>query len=452
MTKTNWQAIRELAEDLNVLATDVSRSSSDHGPRHWRDVARMGLALWAEGIDIKDDDMVIVLLFAMLHDSQRLNEFSDPDHGDRAAALAGKLASTGGLLDWLDTDRLSRLSIALDSHDRGEVIKPDDDAAIALCWDSDRLTLSRVGITPDPKYLSNPEAMTGVVIGSAYGVVHNDRDFEWERIIECYEELRPLDILNPAVPPQHGRAYRDARRNYGDDLIPQLRLDRGEVITVIRSKYVQDFYMGPAMHAYYNARYLTTAQAAEEALDAGDWTQYILYHEKPYRLDAIYDCIEAGMSPEETAEQLGSAWTHSENIHEQQDEWMDLWNRTRDMGHLEYAMDDEERAKLDALPEIVTVYRGYNRAGRDEGLSWTLKREQAEWFARRWAEASIDEPNRIGPHVTVGTVRRTDILACFVGRGEDEVVILPEDVRVEEHYEVHGPQTHPHQYQPDEAA
>jgi uncharacterized protein len=440
MQQTNWQAICELAEDLDVLATDVARSSTDHGPRHWRDVARVGLGLWAEGVGIKDEDMTIVLLFAMLHDTQRHNEFADPEHGARAAGLAAGLGNSGGLLDWLDNERAMRLSEALTGHDKGGTIDANDDAAIALCWDADRLTLPRVGITPEDRYLSTEQATDSTVKGAVLFLVTEERDYEWARIINAYEKLQPLELLHPALPVQHARAVRNARLEYGRDLMPEVRLDESGSTAVVRSKFVQDIYMGPPMHVYYNARYQSMSDLADEYLAEGEWERFVLCHEKPYRLDAIYEATEAGMRPHETAEQVGSHWVHSENIWQQEEQWIDLWIAARDGGHLERAMDEEERAKLDALPEQVTVYRGYQRRGRDEGLSWTLERRQAEWFAWRWWESRSGEkePDYVGPHVAVGTVRRTDILAYFAGRGEEEIVVLPEDVTIEEHYKVTG--------------
>ena len=35
---------------------------------------------------------------------------------------------------------------------------PQTDPTLAVCLDADRLDLGRVGITPDPKYLSTPTA------------------------------------------------------------------------------------------------------------------------------------------------------------------------------------------------------------------------------------------------------------------------------------------------------
>lgn len=425
---TNWTAIRELADDLELLATDVARSSTDHGPRHWRDVARVGLALWADGVDITLDDLTVVLLFAMLHDTQRHNEFEDPQHGQRAADVASRLGNSGRLLDWLDGDRAVRLHDALIGHDQGVTMDPYDDVAIATCWDADRLTLWRVGITPDAKYLSTSQAKAAGALIASHRLVTGTEDPTWEEIITAYENLSPLDLLDPLIPARYAKVYRDARRRFGDNLHPDLHIDDAGPLTVVRNRFVQDIYMGPASHPLTNVRYMSTRAAADEMWAEDNFAGYVLLHAKPYRLDAIHE-VAPFVLGEQLAELVGDHWTHSENIWQQQAEWADLWIEARDGGHLEHAMDEDERTFLADLPTTVRIYRGYNVEGRDSGLSWTLDQEQAEWFARRWASQSA-----FGSHVAEGTALRESILAYF--SGEHEIVILPEDVNVERIYEV----------------
>ena len=118
---------------------------SFHGPRHWRNVYlnAIDLAQLTDGADVG-----IVRLFAVLHDARRLNEGHDPDHGQRAADLAGQLCGT---LFELDEPRLSILTTACILHDRGQV---SSDLTIGVCWDADRLDLPRVGIAPAPRLMS----------------------------------------------------------------------------------------------------------------------------------------------------------------------------------------------------------------------------------------------------------------------------------------------------------
>ncbi len=53
----------------------------DHGVAHWARVYENGLRLVEETGAIVD----VIRLFAVLHDSRRLNEGTDPEHGPRAA-------------------------------------------------------------------------------------------------------------------------------------------------------------------------------------------------------------------------------------------------------------------------------------------------------------------------------------------------------------------------------
>ena len=83
-----------------------------------------------------------------------------------------------------------------------------------------------------------------------------------------------------------------------------------------------------------------------------------------------------------------------------------------------------ERHQLAALPERVTVYRGVNAYSEPSGLSWTLDRERAEWFARRFPERP-DYPGLVFSYVITGRVLRGRIIALFNARQESEVVVFP---------------------------
>ena len=117
---------------------------SAHGSDHWQRVERNGLKLAQRS----GADVLVVRLFAVLHDSHRQNEWHDPEHGARAAAWARTLC--GKHFDISD-QQLETLCEACVSHDKG---KTSDDATIGTCWDADRLDLPRVGITPAAKFMS----------------------------------------------------------------------------------------------------------------------------------------------------------------------------------------------------------------------------------------------------------------------------------------------------------
>ena len=91
-------------------------------------------------------------LFAVLHDSRRVSEATDPDHGPRAAEFARSLR--GRLFDLPDHEfRLLHRACAGHTHERTH-----PDVTIQTCWDADRLDLGRVGITPHPSRLCTEAA------------------------------------------------------------------------------------------------------------------------------------------------------------------------------------------------------------------------------------------------------------------------------------------------------
>ena len=137
-----------------------------HGWDHWMTVHENGLVLAGEnGADLR-----VVELFALLHDSCRLNDGLDPDHGPRAVDFALGL---NGEFFTLDDPALDILIIAIRDHNAGYV---HEDPTISVCWDADRLDLGRVGITPDPKRLSTAPAKRQETI-----------DYAWEQSMKWLE-------------------------------------------------------------------------------------------------------------------------------------------------------------------------------------------------------------------------------------------------------------------------
>ena len=119
-----------------------------HGWDHWMTVHENGLVLACEN----DADLLVIELFALLHDSCRLNDSHDPGHGPRAAKFARSL---NGELFTLEKPALDILCIAIRDHTAGYV---HDDPTISVCWDADRLELPRVGIPTHPDYLGTETA------------------------------------------------------------------------------------------------------------------------------------------------------------------------------------------------------------------------------------------------------------------------------------------------------
>ena len=108
--------------------------------------------------EITGADRDVVTLFALFHDSRRLNDGSDWGHGLRGANLAKRLRGSHFELDDARFDLLYR---ACERHTEGTT---DLDISVCTCWDSDRLDLGRVGIEPNPKYLCTDAARSHAII------------------------------------------------------------------------------------------------------------------------------------------------------------------------------------------------------------------------------------------------------------------------------------------------
>jgi uncharacterized protein len=140
-----------LAEILKGYALDPL---GFHGVVHWARVMENGLKIAAAN----GADPAVVTLFALFHDSRRENDGTDHGHGRRGAELAKSLRGYAFELNDADFELLYR---ACEWHTEG---RSDLDITVRTCWDSDRLDLGRVGITPNPKYLCTPEARSAKMI------------------------------------------------------------------------------------------------------------------------------------------------------------------------------------------------------------------------------------------------------------------------------------------------
>jgi len=131
---------------------------SIHGVAHWARVLENGMRLSV----LTGARLQVVRLFAVFHDSKRVNDDHDPNHGRRGAAFAAKLRGT--LFQMSDED-FELLRIACAEHTGGKTLA---DVTIQTCWDADRLDLGRVGIRPEPQRLCTGAAKDPAIISWAY--------------------------------------------------------------------------------------------------------------------------------------------------------------------------------------------------------------------------------------------------------------------------------------------
>jgi len=123
-----------------------------HGVKHWDRVAQFGRMLYKESADID-----VIMAFAYLHDSERLDNGSDIDHGKRASKHIDTIRNT--ILRQLSDEQISKLKRACELH---TTTHKTGDITIDICFDADRLDLPRVGIAPLPHKMATLQGKIAV--------------------------------------------------------------------------------------------------------------------------------------------------------------------------------------------------------------------------------------------------------------------------------------------------
>jgi hypothetical protein len=171
------------------------------------------------------------------------------------------------------------------------------------------------------------------------------------------------------------------------------------------------------MNNHHNKRYEMLKADLEKSLQEEKPFRYVFQHERPYRLNALCDYIEKKtIKGGDYWELLGAVWTDSENIWQNLPIWKRLLRSERP--HKFRFMDEDERKALKELPSQLTVYRGCTAGLNENGLSWTLDKDKAAWFASRFLTKSQK------PCVHTKTISRKKVFAYLTGRNESEVIIL----------------------------
>lgn len=202
--------------------------------------------------------------------------------------------------------------------------------------------------------------------------------------------------------------------NTKEDLIPELvdyidEPDEKFGFIFIRHPLINELYH-EAMNAVLNARYKLKSEALEEAREAGKWSEFVWLHERPFRFGALLEALsdgagywEAESLTEDEMELVESVWIDAENPGVNREFWLPLFE----------AM---PCAALDDLPKTFTIYRGTGVDDDNNGISWTLSKETAEFFANRFRDDGV---------VLEREIARSDALFYTDGRGEKEVIYDP---------------------------
>jgi hypothetical protein len=168
-----------------------------------------------------------------------------------------------------------------------------------------------------------------------------------------------------------------------------------------------------------NEAYDYKTKRLEEALAAEDWHTVVFLHERPYRTWALVNYVVGdGVHLSETTDEIRAlaarVWVDSENLSEHIEDWAVMLN-----GHDGLVLTDAEPEEWDALPETLTIYRGEEG---ERGFCWSLNKETAEWFARRFQKHGGRKR-----YLTTATVTKSDVTGYLTGRNETEVLVIHRD-------------------------
>ena len=204
------------------------------------------------------------------------------------------------------------------------------------------------------------------------------------------------------------RLLKESSEPLHPDLVPYFEAD-GALGAQVRHPLV---YQVPLWsNGSANAYYLQKKRDLDKALEEKNYNRVVYLHERPYRLQAFIQ-IQKYLSDEKYWSLLASVWTDTENAWQHLDEWRELFNSSRPKR--QRLMDRDEVLAYDSLPDTVKVYRGCQKGINEDGISWTLKRDKAEWFATRFSKDGL---------VLEKEIQKKDIIAVFTNRNEFEVII-----------------------------
>ncbi len=110
------------------------------------------------------------------------------------------------------------------------------------------------------------------------------------------------------------------------------------------------------------------------------------------------------------------------------DEWVQYFKEEQLDVYRSY-MTDAEQKFYNSLPSTLTVYRGIaveNSYDEEYGFSWTINKEVARFFAEDHAQ-QLNE--HLVPIILEQTISKQDIVWVLLEREEEEMVVLPRELR-----------------------
>lgn len=170
--------------------------------------------------------------------------------------------------------------------------------------------------------------------------------------------------------------------------------------------------------AFYNRQYQEKKKLLKEYEQSKDFGAAIFLHERPYRFE-FFAKIAHNLDAAEYWQAFADAWIDSENIWQYNNLIRSLLKNKKHAEYRHLIMNEDERKYLASLPDTIEIWRGCIWKNRN-GLSWTLDKEKAVWFAKRLGTKT--------PYLHSGVVAKKKVIAYLNGRSEDEVIVFTKDI------------------------
>ena len=200
-----------------------------------------------------------------------------------------------------------------------------------------------------------------------------------------------------------------------EELDPELKayLRKTEFFECIQHPLVYNVPHFKEMNSLCNEQLKARKKVLERHLQEKDWESYVFTHERPYRIEMLALIVDL-MSDQDFGKLFPLVLMDSENHWQLHKVIKKLLARKGDWK--QYLMTDEEKKVFESLPSLVTLYRGC-KIFNIKGFSWTINIEKAKWYSRRCTSA--------GGLVMKGVCNKSDLLAYWNRRGEDEIFVDP---------------------------
>lgn len=160
------------------------------------------------------------------------------------------------------------------------------------------------------------------------------------------------------------------------------------------------------------------------SIESGDICRAMMMVEKPYKVLALQNMVDRGIVSKSNPsywDEVFHAYSLVENVYDDLDIWLPLMDGATE--NRNSSMSPSELEVFESLPDVITVYRGARDGVNEDGISYSIDREQAVMFANRFPNGfNGKEPTE--PVLIEAKVKKEDVLA-YISR-ESELVVEPD--------------------------